>query len=622
MSSCEQKTDVWCILGRRQASLLICFGLVFVTFAAFEPIRHNDFVSYDDAMYVTENPSVNEGFSVESVLWAFTTTHASNWHPLTWLSHMLDCELFGLRPFWHHFVNLLFHTANTVLLFWVLARMTGEVWASAFVAALFAVHPLHVESVAWAAERKDVLSGFFWMLGMLCYVRYVERPGAARYMVLLLVFALGLMAKPMVVTLPFVLLLLDYWPLNRLRMSTTLRLVGEKWGLFVLAAASCAVTYIAQETTGATEMVAGLPLSIRAGNAFVSYVVYLWRLVYPRALAVLYPHPGTSLAMWQVIGSAVVLALVTAGTIYFAGRGKSYAAVGWLWYLGTLVPVVGLVQVGRQAMADRYMYLPSIGVFIILAWGMAELLGRLFYRKVVLATAAFVVLGVSVLCTRVQVGYWQNDLTLYRRALAVTENNAFMHYSLGDALRQAGRLEEAVKEYRAALRIEPGHTRSHGNLGNALYLLGRVDEAIEHYRRAVEADSNYINARYNLGLALSSRGEYEEAMSQYRRVLEAEPDNAAALNSMAWILCTHPDVGRRDALRAISLARRAAELTEYKKAEVLDTLATSYAEAGQFEQAERAASLALELAVEEHNEELAGRVRGQLELYEKRMHEK
>ncbi len=596
-------------------AFLICLGLTFVTFAAFEPVRHNDFVSYDDAMYVTENPGVNEGFSPESIRWAFTTTHASNWHPVTWLSHMADCELFGVDAFWHHFVNLLFHTANTLLLFLILRRTTAAVWRSAFVAALFAVHPLHVESVAWVAERKDVLSGLFWMLAMLAYIHYTERVGFLRMVLVCLVFGLGLMAKPMLVTLPFVLLLLDYWPSGRLQKTNAYRLVGEKAGLFILSAASCAVTYLAQETTGATDMVGRLPLSVRVGNAFVSYVSYLCKLVYPRRLAVLYPHPGTSPAMWEVIGSAIVLAVITTGVICLARRGRRYAAVGWLWYLGTLVPVIGLVQVGRQAIADRYMYLPSIGLFIILVWGAAEVSVKLPCRKVVTATAAFVVLGGLIVRTRVQVGFWRNDLTLCNHALAVTENNSFMHHSLGNALRQAGRLEEAVAHYRRSLEIEPDYAQSHGNLANALYLLGRDEEAIEHYQRAVELKPDYVNARCNLALALSRRGDYEDAMRQYEHVLEVERDNAAAMNGIAWILCTHPEREKRDGHRAVTLAKRAAELTEYKKAEVLDTLAASYAQTGQFEQAERVASLALELAVKEQNEDLASRVREQLKLY-------
>ena len=508
--------------------LLIYLGLVLATAIAFEPVRHNDFVSYDDAMYVTENPRVNEGVNHKSLRWAFTTTHASNWHPLTWLSHMLDCELFGLNPLWHHLVNLLLHTANTLLLFWVLARLTGAVWASGFVAAAFALHPLHVESVAWVAERKDVLSALFWMLTIVAYIRYAQRASIWRFSLVFLVLGVGLTAKPMLVTLPFVLLLLDYWPLRRFQKSTVRRLICEKIPLFILTMVSSIVTYVAQESTGATEMVQNLALTTRINNALVCYLGYITKMIYPSGLAVLYPHPGASLPVWQPIVSITALVVITAGIIYLAGRGRRYLAVGWLWYLGTLVPVIGLVQVGRQCMADRYTYLPSVGLFIIAVWGAAELSVKWRYRKVVLSTSALLVLGALSVCTRTQVRHWRNNFTLCERALSATENNAVMHYSLGNAFRSADKLDEAVTQYRRALRIEPNHSRTHGNLANALLLQAKIEEAAEHYRQAVQLDPNYLNARYNLGLALSKQGKFTEAITQYHHVLALEPDNAAA----------------------------------------------------------------------------------------------
>lgn len=595
--------------------LLICLGLILATAIAFEPVRHNDFVSYDDAMYVTENPRVNQGLSLESLRWAFTTTHASNWHPLTWLSHMLDCELFGLNPLWHHLVNLLFHTANTLLLFWILTKLTGAVWPSAFVAAAFALHPLHVESVAWVAERKDVLSTFFWMLTIIAYIRYTQRPSIWGLSLVFLVFGVGLTTKPMLVTLPLVLLLLDYWPLRRFQKSTVRRLVCEKIPLFILTMASSIVTYIAQETTGATEMVENLALTIRINNALVCYVGYITKMIYPSGLAVLYPHPGASLPAWQPIVSIMALVVITAGIIYMARRGRRYLAVGWLWYVGTLVPVIGLVQVGKQCMADRYTYLPSVGLFIIAAWGAAELSAKLPYRKVLLSTLALLILGALLACTRMQVHHWRNSVTLCEHALSVTENNAVMHYSLGNAFRSSGKLDEAVAQYRHALRIESNHSRAHGNLANALLLQTRLEEAIEHYRQAVQLDPNYVNARYNLGLALSKQGKFTEAIMQYRHVLALESDNAAALNSIAWILCTHPDKKQGDSDQAIALAKRAAELTQYNKAEILDTLATAYAEAGQFDKAAEISRSALKLALDGQNYELVTRLRQQLQLY-------
>jgi tetratricopeptide (TPR) repeat protein len=599
--------------------LLIYLGLVLAMAIAYEPVRHNDFVSFDDGMYVTENPRVNEGLSFESLHWAFTTTHASNWHPLTWLSHMMDCELFGLNPFWHHLVNLLLHTATTLLLFWILSRLTSTVWESAFVAAAFALHPLHVESVAWVAERKDVLSALFWMLTIVAYILYTQRTSIWRFSLVFLVFGVGLTAKPMLVTLPFVLLLLDYWPLRRFQRSTVHYLVCEKIPLFILTMVSSIVTYVAQETTGAMEMVENLALTTRINNALVCYLGYIGKTIYPSSLAVLYPHPGASLPAWQPIVSIVALVVITAGIICLAGRGRRYLAMGWLWYLGTLVPVIGLVQVGRQCMADRYIYLPSVGLFIIAAWGAADVSAKWCYRKVVMSTSALVVLAALLVCTRIQVRHWRNNFTLYERALAVTERNPLMHYNLANALRNAGILEDSVAHYHDALQlqIEPKYTRArtHGNLANALLLLGRLEEATEHYRRAVQLDPNYLNARLNLGLALWKQGKFAEAVRHYRHVLALEPENTEAMNGIAWILCTHPDKKHRKPDQAIALAKRAAELTEHKNAAILDTLATGYAAAGQFDKAVATNRSAIKLALDEQNDELVTRLQQQLQLY-------
>ncbi|MEE9371337.1 MAG: hypothetical protein V3W45_07715, partial [Sedimentisphaerales bacterium] len=365
---------------RQKIILLVYLALALATAIAYEQVRHNDFVSYDDFAYVTENPDVSSGITRNSVIWAFTSVHVGNWHPLTGLSHMLDCQLFGLDAFWHHLTNLFFHIANTLLLFAVLKKITGAVWRSAFVAAAFALHPLHVESVAWLAERKDVLSGLFWMLTIAAYIRYAQCPTIRKYLLVVLVFALGLMAKPMLVTLPFVLLLLDYWPLGRFQWSpesisevstpsesidtgyqkvTTFRLLSEKIPLFVLSAASSVVTFIVQKSQGAVMAMEIFPVRLRIANALVSYTGYIDKMLYPSRLAVLYPFSGDILT-WQPIVSLLLLAIISAGVIY-AARRSPYLAVGWLWYIGTLVPVLGLVQVGSQAMADRYTYLPSIG---------------------------------------------------------------------------------------------------------------------------------------------------------------------------------------------------------------------------------------------------------------------
>lgn len=344
--------------------------LALVTLIVFGQACRNDFVGYDDIYYVTDNPHVKSGLSLDSVIWAFTTMYNANWHPLTWLSHMLVCQLFSLNPLWHHLTNVLFHTVNTLLLFGILKRMTGKIWPSAFAAAAFALHPLHVESVAWVSERKDVLSGFFWMLTVICYIRYTERQSIGKYLLVFLVFGLGLMAKSMLVTLPFVLLLLDYWPLGRLqwehRLKSLWHLIIEKVPLLALSAASSTITFIAQKSAGAMELGKVYPLNIRISNAAVSYIAYIGKLIYPSRLAVLYPYPGSSLPLWQPIVSLLVLIAVSAAVIYSARR---YLVIGWFWYIGTLVPVIGLVQIGNQMMADRYTYLPSIGIFIMVAWG-------------------------------------------------------------------------------------------------------------------------------------------------------------------------------------------------------------------------------------------------------------
>jgi Flp pilus assembly protein TadD len=600
---------------KKQYILAIYLSLVLACLIAFEPLRRNDFISYDDAMYVTDNPSVNQGFTLQSIRWAFTTTHASNWHPLTWLSHMLDCRLFGLNPFFHHLINLLLHIANTLLLFWVLKKMTAALWQSAFVAALFALHPLHVESVAWVAERKDVLSSLLWMLTTIAYIRYTERPGPYRYSLIILLFALGLMAKPMLVTLPFILLLLDYWPIDRFQKSKAHRLLLEKLPLFALTAASSTVTYLVQKTTGATEMVANLPLSYRVNNALVSYVSYIAKMFYPARLAVLYPHKAVSLPLWQPIISILLLITVTAAIIYLAGRRQRYLVTGWFWYLGTLIPVIGLVQVGKQALADRYTYLPSIGLFIILAWSVPKLLAKFPYRKVVLSTTALAALTALLICTRIQLSHWRNTFTLCNRALAVTEQNSVMHYTLANALRTAGSIDEAITHYQKALQLEPNHSRTHGNLGFSLLLKDKLQQAVKHLQHAVQIDPAYINARYNLALTLSKLGSLDEAISHYHRVLQTDPDYPAALNGIAWILCTHPDQNKRNPNRAVELAKSAAQLTEYKNPDILDTLAKSYAEAGKFDMAVTTAELALKLASQQQNYELLTHIRSQLELY-------
>jgi hypothetical protein len=511
--------------------------LILSTLAAYEPLRHNGFVKWDDGDYVTKNQHVTDGIKPESFLWAFTTSHAVNWHPLTWLSHMLDCELFGLNPFWHHLVNLLFHTANTLLLFWVLRRMTGAIWQSAFVAALFALHPLHVESVAWIAERKDVLSGFFWMLTMVAYVRYTEKPGITKYLLVVLFLGMGLMAKPMLVTLPFVLLLLDYWPLQRLgreyqnekqaftpaettfiraREFRVVRLIVEKAPLFVLVIFSSIATYAAQQ-----KGIQNVPLDIRIGNAMVSYLGYLNKMIYPSGLAVFYPFGDLSYE--RVIIYFVHLSLISAAIIYLVRRGRRYLLVGWLWYLVTLVPVIGFVRVGGQAMADRYTYLPSIGIFIIVAWGAADFLAGRVYRIVPAIVAAAILLAM-LLGTRAQVKYWRDSLTLWKRAIDVTSNNYIMQNNYGCALLEMGDTQEALKHFELSLQINPKFCDALSNKGSTLLALGRVDQAITQFTMLLQIEPNDAEVHAVLAKALVNKGENDEALEHLNTALKINPN--------------------------------------------------------------------------------------------------
>ncbi|MHC4571781.1 MAG: tetratricopeptide repeat protein [Planctomycetota bacterium] len=535
--------------------LLICIFLILATFAAYWPVLKCEFVKYDDDKYVTDNHQVKSGLSWQGVRWAFTTGHASNWHPVTWLSHMADCKLFGLQAGAHHLTNLLLHIANTLLLFSVLKRMTGALWPSAFVAAVFGLHPLHIESVAWVAERKDVLSTFFWMLTMWAYVLYAERPGVGRYLLTLVLFVLGLMAKPMLVTLPFVLLLLDYWPLERIRLSRhegngelqntneqnthrqkpILHLLFEKVPFFVISAISSVVTVFVQRIGGAVPTMEAMGIKVRIGNAVVSYIGYIEKMLWPSGLAVLYPHPAGSLSMTKAMVCGLLLVLISICLIYFGLR-RRYLAVGWLWYIGTLVPVIGLVQVGGQAMADRYTYIPLTGLFIIIAWGASELVAGWRYRKVVATTLAVVVLTAAVGSTRLQLRHWQNSLTLFKRTLDVTSKNWLIHNNYANVLKETGRVDEAIEHFHKSLRIKPKSAEIHNNLGSALDKLGRVDEAIEHYKKALKLKPRFSEAHYNLATVLSKQGKIDEAIAEYREALRLKPRDVDALNNLGFAL--------------------------------------------------------------------------------------
>ena len=542
-------------ITRLQISLFLLLAIL----AVFWPVQDHGFVNFDDGTYICNNSQVRNGLNWHGVQWAFTTTHANFWHPLTWLSHMLDCELYGLNPAGHHLANLLLHMASALLLFLVFHRMTHAVWKSAFVAALFALHPLHVESVAWASERKDVLSTLFWILTMGAYAAYVEAPGKKRYLMVLVCFVLGLMAKPMLVTLPFVLLLLDYWPLGRwpLKSPTPLcpeqigcltgshdrrkgagYLLAEKTPLFALAAASSIVAFVAQQQGGATKTLASFPMDIRIANAMLSYVGYMGKMIWPTNLAVFYPHPGNTVVMWQAVLAALFLLGLSFSTSRRA-KEQPYLPVGWLWYLGTLVPVIGLVQVGDHAMADRYTYVPLIGLFIVMAWGLPDLLARRSHGRFVLTLSALAVIIGCMICSSLQVRHWKNSITLFTHTLQATPNNPQAHTNLGIALAEQGRLDEAVRHYAEALRIKPDFLPARINLGGALAGQDKFDEALAQYSEALRIAPDSADAHYNLANVLARHGRPLEAVAHYAEALRIKPDDWQAHNNLGIALASH-----------------------------------------------------------------------------------
>ncbi len=517
--------------SHRYRFFLISICLVAAIIAVYWPVYKYEFVRYDDDTYVTENANIRSGLNRESFCWAFTAGYASNWHPVTWLSHALDYQLFGDWAGGHHLINVLFHIANTLILFCVLVRMTGAIWPGAFVAAAFALHPLHVESVAWVAERKDVLSTLFWMLTMWVYVRYVENPKPWRYLTAVVLFVLGLMAKPMLVTVPFVLLLLDFWPLQR---KISYRLLVEKIPFFIFSFASCVVTFLVQRSSGAIATVESFGLGTRINNAIVSYVSYIVKMIWPSGLAVLYPHPGGGLSKTEVIVCGLVLLLISICFIYPARRHR-FLAVGWLWYLGTLVPVIGLVQVGLQAMADRYTYVTLTGLFIIIAWSAKEFVPKWRYRNVILTlSAAVVVVGWAITASR-QVRCWKNSLTLFEHTLQVTENNHIILSNYATYLSNLGRFDESIEQFNKLLKIKPNLAEAHNNFGSALLKTDRTQQAVEHFRLAIKYKPNFPKAYYNLGNALQKQGRAEEAVSYYKQATEIKPDFVDAYLNLAMI---------------------------------------------------------------------------------------
>lgn len=644
--------------GKFGESFWICLSLLVVTLFLYWPATNFNFILMDDGAYVYRNPWVKSGLSWDSIGWAFTSTHAANWHPLTWVSLILDYSMYGLFAGGYHLTNLVLHSFNTVLLFLVLKRMTGRLWPSALVAALFGWHPLHVESVAWVAERKDVLSFSFMLLTILVYLSHVKRPAFFKYASALILFALALMSKPMVVTLPCLLILLDYWPLKRVppwhaksdagqERRIYLNLVVEKLPFFALSAVACVLTVMAQNSGGAVKSIQEVPFSLRALNAVVSYAMYLCKTVWPQNLSVYYP-----LRSQVSIFSATCAGLVLSGISYLSIRTRSkypWIIVGWLWFLGTLVPVIGLIQVGKQAMADRYTYIPSIGLFVMVVWTFANWLQTRPSVRIPGLGITSVVLLACLALTREQLSFWRNSITLFTHAVSVTRNNATADNNLGIALSDAGRNREALFYYREALRIAPNDVKAHynigielasegnfaeaehhfseaikfnpqseklhNNLGVALAQQGKLVPAMDQFKRAIELNPIYPNPYLNLGEAFQAQGLDAEAFTNYVNALNLKPDWDVPMIKLAFLAATCRGTSWYDPAKAIKLSLRANEITSYEMPSYLEVLALSYATAGQFSNAVITAEWARTNAVKTGSTQLAKSLDQELEFY-------
>jgi protein O-mannosyl-transferase len=537
-------------LAGARLDLLIYLALLLATFAVYAQVRDFDFVNYDDVEFITDNLNVRQGLTAQGLEWALTSRANGNWVPLTWVSHMLDFQFFGLDSGWHHLHNVLLHALAAVMLCIFLERATGTRWRSALTAFLFALHPLHVQSVAWVSERKDVLSACFWFLTLWLYVRYAERPGTGRYLAVALGFCLGLMAKPMMVTLPFVLLLLDYWPLARLGQRGR-KAIWEKLPLLGLAGAAAAIAYLAQKHGDAVNLV---PLEARLANATHSYTLYILQTFWPARLAFFYPYPRDfAFAFLPLLAGGILLAVVTTGVIVLRRRAP-YLLMGWGWFVVTLVPVIGLVQVGDQAHADRYMYIPMVGLLVMLIWGAAEILEKLRAKMLAIPLAAAACLA-SAVVSWVQVGYWRNSETLFRRALTVTNDNKIANNNLGNYLMASGRLSEALPYFETAVRIDPEFALARNNLGTALGKMGRVPDAIAQLQIAVRLWPDAPDPHTNLGTALASAGRLPEAAAEFEAALRMNPNDAVVQSNLGLALSGIP--GRLpDALRHLEEADR------------------------------------------------------------------
>jgi len=648
----------------RRSQFAICAVIIALIWIVFGQTLSDDFVNYDDKTYVYGNSLVASGLSLPGLVHAFVDTRTGNWHPLTLVSHMIDCQFFDLKAGGHHFTNVLLHTIAALLLFLALLQMIGKghsgwEWASAFVAALFAIHPLHVESVAWIAERKDVLSAVFFFLTLIAYVRYARAPNFVRYLTMSILFACGLMSKPMLVTTPVILLLLDYWPLARMSdWRSFRRLIVEKLPLVALSVASSIVTFMIQEHSVGS--LAQLPFSWRLQNAIVSYVIYIWQMIWPTNLAVFYPHPENHLAVWQLAASVALLLIITA-VVFFFRRTRPYLLVGWLWYLVMLLPVIGIVEVGLQGHADRYTYLPQIGLYLALTWLVVDLASALSLSKQILPAFASVVVLAFTACGFKQTSYWRNSETLWTHTLAVTKDNDVAHINFGMFLMDRGQFTDALAHFQTALDVRSRNSAQlhyalslaliHSDIGNALASKRQLDDAIAHFRQAIELKPDYADAHYNLGIALLKKGEIENAIAEFRQTLSIHPadegahtslaialmrksaiaeaiqhyeaalaidsDSVVALNNLAWILATSPDAAFRDGQRAVELASKAVQ-RDRGSFQFTRTLAAAYAENGSFDQAVATAQRAALLAREAGARDFANQMDDEVDLYRRK----
>jgi Flp pilus assembly protein TadD len=647
--------------GSRWQKWAVCLLLAVAVLAVFWPALHCNFLYYDDQDYVTRNEDVQHGLNWQSIKWALTSAHAANWHPVTWMSHIVDCQLYGVEPLGHHLTSVLLHLVNVLLLFLLLDHLTGALWASAWVAAVFALHPLRVESVVWIAERKDVLSTFFWMLTVGAYVSYADHLRAQIsnykffYALALVFFALGLMSKSMLVTLPFVLLLLDYWPLGRLEFGAKFswRLVVEKIPFFILAAGSSMVTFLVQNHFGVVAALTRFPLSVRLANVPFAYVRYIGKNIWPSGLAPFYPH--RPLGPLEVGGSVCLLGAVS---LLALGRRRAqpYLAVGWFWFLGMLVPTIGLVQVSSQAMADRYSYLPSVGLLIMVAWGARDWIGVRFLPRAVAGLAGGMAVIACMALTPAQIQHWRNSRSLFTWAAGVTDQNYLAYYNLGcDAMDQGqspqailyfskalsresdsspwadhsrayndlgycylreGQITNAVANFEKALKIKPKFPEAYFNMGRAFLTNNQPDVAVDCFQRALALDPGVAEIHYKLANALVQLRRPAQAMAEYAETLRLNPGMDDAANNLAWLLATCSDRSLRDGPRAVKLARQASERSHGQNPVILGTLAAAFAEAGQLSEAVATAQRARQMALAQRNSALAGVLESQLQMYQ------